>query len=475
MKGSFLDKFESFFCQHSLIMPDETIVAGFSGGCDSTALMLSLYYFKTKYRLRVVAVHINYGLRGLDSDADENFVKEFCFERSIPLVVEHASLTGSSDLENRARRIRFTALQKTAAAYNANRIALGHNMGDQAETVLFRLCRGSGFSGLKGISPKRGKIIHPLLPFSRAEIESFVMNNNLVFRHDLSNDTALFTRNKIRNELVPWLQTNINPNLVSRLCENAEIFREAEAVLKNLALQRYRAAVTQELEGVMALSLPRVLKSAGVLRYYIYRQAYKVLRGTDKDFYLSHYRELEKILTPEGSKTLTLPGNIEVYKEYDELIFTLPRPACDPNARLELSAPRARVEFEGAHLAMKKLKKLPEKPFHDENRVFLDFSSIVWPLVLRHRQHGDRFMPLGMDKSKKLKDFFIDEKVPRFDRDRVIIVADAEKILWVAGHRLDQRVRVTAQSKNILELSLELGARKRSARRKTAKAGEDAK
>jgi len=468
---AFISDFEAFVEEHKLLQPRDRILVGFSGGPDSTALLHALAYLRPKYQLHLLAAHVNYGLRGADSDADEQFVKEFCFARNINVVVKKANLPARGNFQSRARDLRYQWFESLCEQYNVQKIALGHNRQDQAETVLLRLIRGAATSGLKGILPRAGSVVHPLLPFNRERIIEYLEAEGLSWRIDASNADTKYSRNRIRNELLPWISTNMNPDIVDRLYETAQVFAETDLVLNQLIMHRMQKHSVVLNEDHCRVSLSNVTGLSKVLRFYLYRALYAHLNGDDKDFYTAHFDRIESILASQGSKYINLPGDVVVVKEYNDLLFCrgeLLQPV-DPEANREISTLRNRLLFDNYRIGMKKIKKLPSRhPFENRHVAFLDFDKVVFPLTLRHRQPGDRFMPFGMSHHRKLQDFLIDEKVPRFERDRIVIVEDAEKIVWVCGMRVDQRVAVDSGTRSILMLRADrvASSRPRSAERK---------
>lgn len=453
------EKIEKFCLNKKLIKPRDKILIGFSGGADSTALLTAFQYLRPKYKLSILAVHINYNLRGEDSLADEEFVKKFCFDRNIALVVKNVRLEGDSDVENKAREIRFDYFRKISKAYQMNKIAVGHNKQDQAETMIFRLFRGSGYTGLRGILPIDGKLIHPLLIFTREEIVEYLQQQKNSWVEDKSNQENAYTRNKIRNQLLPWLAENINSNFINKLSVTSEIFAETDEILLELSLRRYKKVLHKSTDDFEEMSISRLLAVKRTLRFYIYRQAFKILCGSDKNFYHQHFEEIEGILKSEGAKMVMLPNNSIVLKEYDYLKFCHSDylEQVDVTNSKKITSLRHRFTFENYRISMKHLKILPHKRYlyEDKNTVYLDLDKTSFPITIRHRQAGDRFVPFGMKHSKKIKDFFIDEKVSKFERDKVLIICDEEKILWVAGMRLHNDVAISTDTRNILRIKLE--------------------
>lgn len=464
--NKFLDKFESFIQQHKLIRKGDKVLVGFSGGADSTALALALWHLRSKLNFSLLAAHVNYQLRSEDSQQDEEFVKAFCFDRNISLVIKRCSIESDSNLEDTAREIRFTYFNQLLKSYKLNKMALGHNISDQAETIIFRLFRGSGYTGLKGITPSDGFLIHPLLGFSREEITDYLRAEGCSWREDKTNDEIKFNRNKIRHELLPWVSENLNANVVEKLYQTGEIFYQTDQILREQAQRRIRHARLRTSKEDFRFSLPILKKTMPVLRFYIYKELYSLLAGTEKDFYHSHFEEIEAILDADGSRKINLPRRVVVFKEYDELIFSskIAKKKVDVNNTREITSLRTRVAFEDFRIIFAKMKKMPPKryPFEDNFTTYLDLDKIKFPIIIRHRQPGDRFYPLGMENPKKLKDFFIDEKISKYERDKILLFSDSEKILWVAGYRVDNRVAISSKTNNILKVRLEKIAQKKA-------------
>jgi len=458
---SFIDRFENFILANKLIQKNDKLLVGFSGGADSTALLCALWHLKTKYHLSFLVAHINYNLRDEDSLRDEEFVKDFCFKRNISLVVKNVQIKKNS--ENHTRKIRFKYFNDLRKLYKINKIVLGHNKKDQAETMIFRLFRGAGYTGIKGIAPKVGNVIHPLLPFSRNEIEEYLQSQNINWCEDISNQNNEFSRNRIRNELLPWVQKNLNGNVVEKLFQASQIFTETDEILETLAMRRLQKI--QKHKNHLAVEIHKLKKVRKVIRFYIYKHLFAKIVGDANGFYHSHFEEIEAILVANGSKKLKISKNVFVFKQYDELLFS--DKDISQNQILEeekiIERIRRRTVFEDYRVTMKKLKIIPHKRNIEEykNVIYLDLDKIIFPIYLKHRQAGDSFFPRGMEHAKKLKKFFIDEKIPKFERSKILIFWDSEKIIWVGGFRADNRVVATTETKNILMLEIEKISRKK--------------
>jgi len=473
LNRNFIVKFNNFIVENRLIEKRSKILVGFSGGPDSTALLLALLKIKDSLDLSLLVVHVNYNLRGEDSQADEDFVREFCFSHNLYLVIKNVKLNSDSNFEASARDIRMNYFYSLLKDYKLDAIALGHNQSDNAETVMMNLIRGSGITGLRGILPKSDKIIHPLLSFTRDEICSFLREECVSWREDKSNNESTFTRNKIRNQLFPWISENINPSIIEKLVSLSSLMVETEDFIEEYLDRTMKRYIVKHTEDRIVLSLKMIFNSKKVIRYYIFKKCLLQLTGIDTDVYQNNINEIENILTSEGSKIINFPNKIFVLKEYDNLIFTTKNPVLSKNKLPDdkiLDSIRPRLRFGSYRLKMKKIKKMPSEKVltNNKNVVFLDYDKINFPLTIRIRDNGDRFIPFGLSGFKKLKDFFIDEKVSKFDRDKIPIFTDSDKIIWVGGMRIDNRVAINNETVNILKIELEKisNKKKRSAERK---------
>ena len=471
-----IEKVENFGKLHSFLQKDVRILIGLSGGPDSLCLTLLLKELSKKYSLFLIAAHVNYHLRGEDSDLDEAFVKEFCYKENIPLYIYQANINKNESLQNKAREIRFEYFQRLKKHYKIDYIALGHQMDDQTETVLQRLLRGAGFTGLSGINPKKDGVIHPILNIRKSEILEYLSQKGIIYRVDITNQTNNYTRNKIRNELLPYLKKEYNPNFEQKLIEYGNLFFMADSYFSEQIQKIFKKALISRNESDIIFDLKYLRECPPIFQFYLYREAWTLLIGTDKDFYTVHFQEIIYIVESEsGYKEITLPNNILVIKDYGYLIFRNTDLYTPPNLEQtkELTQIRNVFSFNDQRFTMQKIKQYPEAGLgNGYNSIVLDLDKIIFPITLRYRKSGDRFIPFGMENFKKLKNFFIDEKVGSSERDMTILFTDAEKIFWVCGYRLDQRVAISKETKNYLLISSvedSNEAKNRSAQRKQKK------
>lgn len=474
IQDKFYSKFIAYVNEHGLFKQNSKILVGFSGGVDSTALINILLHFRKEYNLTLIAAHVNYHLRGEDSNQDERFVKEFCFNNNIPIMVHSVNLLNETNMEAKAREIRMTYFDKIKKFYKIDVIALAHHKYDQAETVLSRFIRGAAFNGLSGIRPKSNYLIHPLLSFSKDELCEYLKEIDCAWREDLSNQDSEYNRNKLRNKLIPEIEKEYNPLFKEKLLDYAWMFSESDKIFKDMAQKAYKKALIFADEFEIFFNLDDFINLSPIIQFYIVKSAWERLSGMDKDFYLTNFKEIKNILLLDGSKEVHLPNEIVFQKDYEFLRFFNRKTLVPEQVYLsrEISSLRSIFVFNDKRILMQKLKSLPEEGFpKNSDTVILDLDKIDFPVTLRYRQDGDRFIPFGMKSYKKLKDFFIDEKIPKFQRDKVVLFCDSEKIFWVGEHRLDNRVAVDSETKNYVMFKIEdtKENKTRSAKKKSKK------
>lgn len=466
-----------FIRKNELIKVSDRLILGCSGGADSTAMLWLFARIRSILNVSLLAVHVNHQLRGAESDKDQEAVRELCLQQNIPLIIRRVDVPISGNLENEARKLRFEVFSEVMQNYKYDRIVLAHHLDDQAETVLMNLFRGSGISGMAGIKPISGNIIHPLLCFTRMELENLLQSQGVCWRTDQSNQDPGFNRNRLRLELIPQLRSEYNPQLNEHLARQAEIFFQAEQLLSERTAKQYKRIMLESTPQRIILALLPLIKLKPVERYYLYRMVFRQLSGQENDFMSLHHQAIEDVLRAEGSKSLDLPHGIKIYKLYEELVFSAgAEPEASHPDMLEIEAERARAVFGDYRFQFRYLRILPKETEElGKYRIILDADAVQYPLKIRFRKPGDRFIPFGMKRFKRLKEFFIDEKVPKFERDSVPIFEDGEKLLWVVGYRMDNRVRHHECSTRYLEIIAEPTQEKpkRAANRKKNSRGND--
>ncbi|UCD35963.1 MAG: tRNA lysidine(34) synthetase TilS, partial [Nitrospiraceae bacterium] len=355
------------------------------------------------------------------------------------------------NLQEGARELRYGLYEETAEEVGATRIALGHHADDQAETVLMRLIRGAGRKGLTGIPPVRGRIVRPLIETERREIEAFLSAGGVSFMTDSSNLRVDYFRNWVRRSLMEEIRKQ-NPAIVRDLCRTADILREEDEYLEIIVTKTLMRLISRKTDCSIELFLsPLAVIEVPLLRR-ILRRAIGATQGLRRTAFV-HIDDMMKLIRQgRAGDSIALPGGVRVIREYSLLKITVERP---PSLSEYELLPPGEVVLKEAGVAIRaSLEKGGGEKDNVRDAVLLDAAGMSFPLIVRPRRSGDFFFPAGFGKKKKLQDFFVDEKIPRDQRDVIPLVLSGNDIIWVAGYRADERFRVTGKTERYLRLSI---------------------
>ena len=452
---------------------NDRVLIGVSGGPDSVTLLNVLLSFKKKYNLSFFIAHLDHMLRGEESDKDVNFVKNLAQELGLYCEVKSCNLKKIAQkehltLEEAAREYRYKFYLETAKKIKANKIALGHNADDQAETILMRFLRGSGLEGLMGIPPVRDKIIRPLIECSREEIEEYCQEHKIGYRIDSSNKEVIYFRNKIRLELLPLLSKDYNKNIKDITLRLRNIVSEVSAYLDQETEFFFKKVAKRENLEKVIIDLKKFTSLHPALKRRIIRKSIKVVKGDLYSISFKHNSEILKLTEFQlGEKEIYLPGDLRVNKIYNKIIIYKKR--ISKNQIEEIPATweynilipgKTEIKSLNIEVEIKILDSADIKPSlylkrKKSKREFIDYNKVKLPFKLRNRRSGDKFCPLKMKGFKKVKDFFIDNKIPKSHRDLIPLLVDGEdKIIWIVGMRLDNRVKVDSNTKKVLSVKI---------------------
>jgi len=437
-----------------------TILVAVSGGVDSVVLLHALAELSSEFDLELAVAHMNHGWRD-DADADEAFVSTIAEHACITFVSERADEEEIASFrqygrEGAAREVRRAFLRRVADRLDTSFIATGHTADDRAETILYNLARGTGLAGLAGIAPISAPFIRPLLGVGRKGALAYANANDLAWREDSTNEDVSIRRNRIRHRVLPEL-SEINPKAVDAVCragDHARSAGESEALLTSMLWPRI--TVFEE-PGEIRLHRMELLALPPSVRPLPLREAFRRVRGDLDGIDREHIAALIRLLEAcEGHADLPLP-RLHVRIDGDEV--SLSRAPFTESAPWESQVELGRTELpdRGFAIELQVSEKRAETTPSDERHIEVaDADRVVFPLTIRNRREGDRFTPLGMSFPVKLKDFLISERVPYFSRDDVPLLCDRDRILWVAGVRLSNEVRVDETTTRTLMMSLEV-------------------
>lgn len=447
-------------------------------------LLAALRHLSKKYELTLFLAHVNHGLRGKRADEEEAFVRragegmgltcEF-----LKLDIRSISREGKKSVEEAAREERISFFEQVRRRHGAGKIALGHHRRDQAETVLMNLFRGSGAEGLKGMLPVReGLYIRPLIELSKDEIIGFLRSKGLSFLIDDSNMETRYLRNRIRHRLLPELKEGYNPRIEENLCRTAEIMRLDDDCLQG-EVRRIcddrRIVRSDSTEQEIRISIPEWLRLHEALQNRLIKNLLLKCAKAHRGVGHIHIQAVRDFMaSPHASGSLHMPLHLEIRRAYDEVVIgrrrrparpgkcaepnegTLPDPLADvaPFVSLDVPVPGV-IDVPGSPFRLRFSFAEPSAlRFDCRQAVFMDYDRIDPPLTLRFPRPGDRIRPLGMDGTKKLKNEFIDRKIPLRMRKRTPLIADVHSVLWVVGSVLSDRVKITDRAKKILKIEI---------------------
>ena len=443
---SYTARAEGFILENGLIEENGSVLVGLSGGADSVALLKLLTSLSQRHGWRVGAAHFNHGIRGAEADEDEDFCREYCERLGVPFFSERADVPAYASenglsLETAGRLLRYDFLERIRRENGFDRVAVAHHMDDNAESVLLHILRGSGLAGLTGIKPVRGLIIRPLLCLRRSEIEDYLAGLGIPFRTDRTNLVPEGSRNRVRLELLPYVQEHINKGAVESLCSMAELLSRDEEYLIDEAKKAYAS----------------MKKDGGLKRFEAAKLAYPIkvrvirlaLQDADAlvDIERVHIEAIIDLLTAKTGARLCLP-HIEAWTSYELLKFGKPLKAGD----FELPLTDGEYETPLGTLKVKTVKgqngfvKSPNICFIDRDKA----EALGAPLVIRSRRGGDRIRPVGAAGHKKLKDLFIDRKVERETRAILPLIAAGSEVLYAAGLASSETVKVDGGTREMI-------------------------
>ena len=427
--------------KYNMLAPGEHVLVAVSGGADSTALLLCLHKFASDLRLSLTVAHLNHRIRGPEADADEDFVRQMSAGMGLPFVseiveVRQQATAAKKNLEEFARQTRYDFLRRTAHRVEAQKIAVGHNLNDQAETALFRFIRGSGIEGLSAIHPVvDGVLIRPLLECTRGSIREYLRRQGICYREDSTNADFRHTRNRVRQELMPYLESNFNPQLVPIIAREALLARETWSFIQSLASQAFESLHNRLNDGI-SLEIKKLLELHPALQKQVLRQALKTCLGSLRGIASVHIESILSLCRAERSgDRIRIPHGSIAVRQFDVLLLLKRPPQSSPAYAYELAVPgrcliaEAGVSFNCGICSTPNLKTMKE---NRATQAFLEASVLPRSITIRSRLPGDRYGGLGHRKTKKM---LIDNKIPESERSVLPMVVIGNAVVWIPGFR----------------------------------------
>ena len=496
----------AYIRRYHMVEEGDLICVGLSGGADSLCLLVILQELSEELGIRLQAVHVNHGLRGEESDQDQAFTERLCREREIPLFV-YARRVGEIarelgvGTEEAGRLVRQQIYLQCMQEHGSTKIALAHHQNDLAETLLFHLARGTSLRGLGAIRPVSGFLIRPLLCVSRGELEQELRSRGMTWRTDSTNLQDQYTRNCIRHHLIPSLVDEVNAQAVAHMAQAAGDLAQADDFLREEARRRMQELVREE-KGGICLS-EDFCKLPDILQGYLVVECLERLEGSRKDLTRTHVGLVKQLADRQTGKCISLPGGITGVREYGGIF--LGRESADrgrastagfPPAELLADSPveiklseevllagelvemplgqgqlfcrllnlermeeaennqQDQQEYPGKAEPIPEGGKIPQKKYTK----WLDYDKMKTGLVVRTRKAGDYLVVNSSGGRKKLKDYLIDQKIPRRERDSIPLLASGSEIYWVAGYRISESCKVDRDTRQVLYIEIRGGS-----------------
>lgn len=433
-----------------LFSPGDRVILGVSGGADSVALCDILYRLRDALGIALIVAHVDHMLRGEDAVQDAVFVERLCAERRIPYECQRVDVSARAraegiSFEMAGRLERYAFFEALLRRYEAQKIATAHTRDDVVETFFINLLRGSGVDGLAAMPYKNGAgAVKPLLNAWRLDVEAYCERMALAYREDASNDDLVYVRNRIRKGLVPYLESEFSPAARARVLAAAQVLREEREYWERMAPECFNRVGTHDAEGGrIYIDREKLAQRPTAEQKHVLRYAIRRLRGSLKDI---GAKDIEAVLALDKTGTIREIVDCVAQFSYGQLILIhAPR----AQGLMEVQVPPDPPRLYTLEIPVDALRHYTL----DETCVGIDADSVRGPIRVRYRAPGDRWIPLGMTGHKKLKDFFIDEKVPEPLRGTIPLVCDDEKILWVKDMRLDDRCKRTSTTEKIILMS----------------------
>ena len=469
-------KIEVFIKRHGMIEKGDVVVTGVSGGADSVCLLFVLFALQKKMGFQILVCHVNHGLRGAAADRDEEYVKKLCRHLNVPCRIFHKNVEliagkWKQSLEEAGRAVRREAFETVCQENGGTKIATAHHRDDNAETVLLNLARGTGLKGLCGIRPVRGKWIRPLLAISRQQIEEYLDRKKVGWQEDATNEEDDYTRNRIRHNVIPVLEEQINSCSVQHIDELSRQAQEIWEYLEYGTEQAWERCVTvksdpEEITGAKATPALEIAalsfrQERPAVQKQLLRKCLTFVKGGEKDISAVHIADLMLLFDRQTGRRLDLPGEIRAertgngvwlgkripetdFRLPEEIILNVPGMTQIPGTDLRIVC----GFVEQADIS--RAKEMPQKSYTK----WIDYDIIKYTVSVRTRQSGDYFVIDTEGKQQKLKSYFINEKIPRSERDKMLLIADGHHIIWIPGRRMSRAYQIKNGTKRVLEIKI---------------------
>ena len=448
------EKIIRFIEEYELIQRGDRILIALSGGPDSVFLLNFLLKYRRKYGIEIGAMHVNHMIRGKEADNDEKFCKKLCSQlgvdyhtvkRNVPSLAKANKIS----IEEAAREIRYRELEKVMKKFGYDKIATAHNCSDNAETVFLNLIKGTGLKGLSGIPIKRENIIRPILSITKDEILEYLKKNNVQYLIDKTNFSNVYERNFIRNKMFPQVKKHLNPKIEQTLFKSSLILKKQSAVLNSAIKIISNHVVTREKDKleINIYELGVIDKSlwGDVIKFSIERNFSAKLSSNDCN-------EVISLFSNQIGKSISISNGLSALRERGKVLVYIKRKqkksdnvAIKIGGSGQINHKEIMINYADKNLAAYSSNK---------NIEYINADKVTDKFILRFWKDGDRFYPLGLNGSKKVSDFLNDQKVSAFEKRKQLVLTNNKKIVWVVGHRIDNKFKITDKTRKVLQLCL---------------------
>jgi tRNA(Ile)-lysidine synthase len=448
------EKIIHFVEEHQLIKKGEKILVALSGGPDSIFMLNFLLKFKKKYGIEVGAMHINHMIRGKEADDDEKFCRQLCerlsvqyhaVKKNVPAYAKKNKIS----IEEAARKVRYDELENVRKKSGYDKIATAHNCSDNAETMFLNLVKGTGLKGLSGIPISRGEIIRPILPITKDEILKSLTKNKIGYLIDKSNLSNVYERNFLRNDIFPLLKKQLNPKLEETMFKSSLVLRK-QAEVQNSVVEIAAKLVSRSTRNKLEINCTLLKEVTNELWSDV------IKLSADRTFLVqTTFNDCQKVMSlveKQIGKSVSISNNLVAVRERNSILI-FPKPASQRTVFAKLKVGES-VQAGDKNLKIEKIGKHEFEYSPNKNIELIAGDELSDEFVLRTWRNGDRFYPLGLKGSKKVSDFLNDCKVAVSQKSNQLVLTNNNKIIWVVGHRIDDRFKIKNITRKVLRLCL---------------------
>lgn len=444
-----------FIDDNQLIEKGDKVLVALSGGADSVFLLFFLQKFKRRFGIELIAFHLNHNLRGKSAYNDEKFCYDFCSKYKIKLIsiskdVKTYSKQMKISVEEAGRKIRYSELYRIKNEIGYTKIATAHNASDNVETMMLNFIKGAGIKGLSGIPFRRDDIIRPILCLTAEEIRKYLKQKKIRFRIDESNLNSDYERNFLRNEIIPKLKKRLNPRLEEKVLNTTKIISEIRSIL-DAKIEKVKLTALKFYKNELGIDLKVISKlDRSFLNVFIKSVLEDIfnLELSSENIY-----DIVRLINSQTGSLVHLKGNLYVFREREELVVGRKYIVKSDGIPCKIRIGK-KAEIGSRIISISEVKRKLLKFTGDKSTEFISGDELGEVFEIRTWRAGDKFKPIGMKGTKKISDFLADEKIPSFKKKEQLVLTYKGKIVWVIGLRLDERFKITSETKRIIKLEV---------------------